>query len=496
MSKRSSSRGHIEERENGTFRAIVSAGIDPLTGKRRYLRATAKTEKLAEKALTDLLHQVDQQTHARSDLTVSEVIEKWLVIKEPVHVRRTRVRTRQLIRDYIEPRFGSMKAAKLDAEVLENYYALLQTCKYNGVRGTSHKDHECEPLSNSSVRAIHFVLRPAFDRAVKWGYLGRNVVALTEPPSFGTPDPDPPTPEELAPVINEAWRDAAWGLFLWLTMITGSRRGEICVLRWTDVDLSRSTIMVERSGDQYQGQVEEGPTKSRQKRRVRLDDYTVDLLRAYRARCRHQCEELGAELARNAFVFSLAPDFSSPLKPDTASQRYRRLAKRNELRSTRLHSIRHYSATELLAAGIDLRSVAGRLGHGSGGATTLKFYAAWVEKADTAAAETLAQSIPRPDFGERKPRHAFEKLAAELRAAIAAGQYPVGSELPYARDLAATHNVSVGTVSRAIADLKDRGLVEARQYQRARVISRGPGAAGSPEPPYEPSSTVALGASG
>jgi len=40
-------------------------------------------------------------------------------------------------------------------------------------------------------------------------------------------------------VINEAWRDPASGLFLWLTMITGSRRGEICVLRWTDVDLSR-----------------------------------------------------------------------------------------------------------------------------------------------------------------------------------------------------------------------------------------------------------------
>ncbi len=388
-----------------------------------------------------------------------------LVIKEPVHARRTRVRNRQLIRDYIEPRFGSMKAAKIDAELLENYYALLQTCKRNGVRSASHMDNECEPLANSSVRAIHFILRASLDRAVKWGYIRTNAAALAEPPSFGTPDPDPPTPEELAPVINEAWRDPAWGLFLWLTMITGSRRGEICVLRWTDIDLSRSTIMVERAGDQYDGAVE-GPKKSRQKRRVRLDEYTVDLLRAYRARCRHQCEELGVELARNAFVFSLAPDFSRPLKPNTATQRYRRLATRNELRSTRLHSIRHYSAAELLAAGIDLRSVAGRLGHGSGSATTLKFYAAWVEKAVTAAAETLAQSIPRPDFGERKPRHALEKLAAELRAAIAAGQHPVGSDLPYARELAATHNVSVGAVSRAIATLKDRGLVEATSASR------------------------------
>jgi hypothetical protein len=71
VSKRSSSRGHIEERPNGTFRAVVSAGVDPLSGQRRMLRQTAATKKLAEKALTDLLHQVDQQTHARSDITLA-----------------------------------------------------------------------------------------------------------------------------------------------------------------------------------------------------------------------------------------------------------------------------------------------------------------------------------------------------------------------------------------------------------------------------------------
>jgi integrase len=42
-----------------------------------------------------------------------------------------------------------------------------------------------------------------------------------------------------------------------------------------------------------------------------------------------------------------------------------------------LHQLRHYSATELIAAGVDVRTVADHLGHGGGGSTTLRTYTAW-----------------------------------------------------------------------------------------------------------------------
>ena len=59
-------RGHIETRPNGTFRAIVYAGVDPLTRKERYLRKSAKTHAQAEIELTKLQSQVDEQRHPRS----------------------------------------------------------------------------------------------------------------------------------------------------------------------------------------------------------------------------------------------------------------------------------------------------------------------------------------------------------------------------------------------------------------------------------------------
>jgi integrase len=53
--------------------------------------------------------------------------------------------------------------------------------------------------------------------------------------------------------------------------------------------------------------------------------------------------------------------------------------------------MRHYSASQLLAGGIDLRNTAARLGHGGGGATTLRHYADPVSEVDRRAATYLAQ---------------------------------------------------------------------------------------------------------
>jgi hypothetical protein len=170
-------------------------------------------------------------------------------------------------------------------------------------------------------------------------------------------------------------------------------------------------------------------------------------------------------------VFSSSPDASTALLPSTVTQKYRRLAIRLGLRSTRIHSLRHYSATELLTAGVDLRTVAGRLGHGSGGATTLRFYAAWVDEADRRAADAIAEIMPQPDPTHRTPRNSYETLAAELRAAIERGELAPGSLLPTSTELAAQHNVSAGTVNRAVALLKESGLVAASRGRRATVIT-------------------------
>jgi integrase len=144
---------------------------------------------------------------------------------------------------------------------------------------------------------------------------------------------------------------------------------------------------------------------------------------------------------------------------------------------TSLHKLRHYSATELLAAGVDVRTVAGRLGHSTGG-TTMAFYAAWVHEADQRACRILMRRLPlpTPPLGmavpsrPARPPSPYQMIAAEVRAAIVDGTMPPGTTLPTVKQLAARHHVAASTAHRAIAVLDAEHLVTVSRGRRATVM--------------------------
>jgi integrase len=229
---------------------------------------------------------------------------------------------------------------------------------------------------------------------VKWKWLAINPADNADKPPLPHPDPHPPSAAEAARLVNEAWKDPDWGTFVWAAMNLGARRAELCAMRWNDLDLDAGLVVLRRSlFMDDDGQLKEKDTKTHQQRRIVLDPETVAVLREHLARCEARAQALDFELPADAYVFSPDPDGVAPLAPDTATQRYGRMAGRLGI-ATVLHSLRHYSATELVAAGVDIRTVAGRLGHGGGGATTLRVYAAWRSEADQRAATTLASRMP------------------------------------------------------------------------------------------------------
>ena len=176
-SPRKRQRGTIDALPSGALRVRVYAGIDPLT-KRRYdlveIIPTGPGAPLeAEKARTRLLNQVDERRNPRTRATVSQLLDRWLDVLdvEP----STRLGYASKIEKHIRPLLGSMQVARLDAELLETFYAQLRKCRDHcgGRRYVQHRtsrEHECD----SRCRPTHSrAARPDGAVIVRDGIAGR-----------------------------------------------------------------------------------------------------------------------------------------------------------------------------------------------------------------------------------------------------------------------------------------------------------------------------------
>ncbi len=503
-------RGNIETLRSGALRVRVYAGIDPVTKKRHNLidvvPAGPRARRQAEVIRDRFLHEVAEKRNPRTSATVAQLLTRYL--DQFDGAPNTLTLYRGYARNHILPVLGHLKVGELDADVLDSLYAEHRRCRSHcsGRRSFQHRTdgphacdercrpHECRPLAASSVRHIHFLLSGAYTRAVRWRWVAVNPIGQATPPPAPRSNPQPPSARNAARIVTESFRDPDWGALVWTAMTTGARRGELCAIRISalNLDEGRETVWLRRAIRKEHGRLVEAELKSHQQRRVALDAETVVVLREHIERCRARCAALGIDLAPDAFLFSGAPDGSTFARPDGVTQRYERLADRLGIDTT-FHKLRHYSATELITGGVDPRTVAGRLGHGGGGTTTLKTYTAWVSEADQRAATGLGAGMPqRPaeiDPGERAradPRHPYEKVAAEIGRRIRDGELRSNSPGPTAAELAGTLGVSVATAKRGVALAKQWGLLIDGGHGGPRVAEQPIAPAGLPaaaEPP-------------
>ena len=185
---------------------------------------------------------------------------------------------------------------------------------------------------------------------------------------------------------------ACW---LQLAAATGARRGEICGLRWGDIDFAQRSIRIERSVSATTASgVFVKTTKTGGVRRVTITAQALDALHAQHERAETCAQQNRRTVEPDDFIFTNDPAAARPWRPELATRRWERLRTKAGLPHIRLHDLRHFVATELLTEGIDVRTVANRLGHART-STTLDIYWAFVPARDRDAADHL-EAILRP----------------------------------------------------------------------------------------------------
>ncbi len=379
-------RGHMRQR-GGAWELRAYVGRDPVTGRQSYRTRTFRGGKRdAEAELARFVTQMAGGGQGPADTTLAELIDRWLELARDDLSPSTLRGYERIIRSYIRPTIGKISLNKLRTDQLDRFYSQLR--EKGGEQGA--------PLSPATVRQTHAIIRRALNQAQRWGWIPSNPAALASPPSVRSQQVRPPEPQDVLALVAEAERtDPDLGCFLFLAATTGARRGVLCALRWSDIDFEVGSLLIARAlVENSASELIEKDTKTHSARRIAVDEGSSVELRKQRDRCRQRARACGSSLSDAAFVFSSDPEGRRPWVPNEVTKRFIRIRTTVGLNAVRLHDLRHFTATRLLAEGVPVRTVSGRLGH-SNAATTLGVYAHFVVESDRDAAQTIGSVLDR-----------------------------------------------------------------------------------------------------
>lgn len=384
--RRSSSRGSLGSmRQRGdAWELRVYAGNG-----RQVTRTFKGGQREAQRELAALAAEVGRGRVRPSDgMTVARLAERWLDARAPNWSPKVAADTRRWLDRTFLPELGKIPLSRIRTEDIDAFYA----------------GRRKEGLAESTIRRNHAMVRSMFGQAVRWGWLGVNPATNTHRPPAAAKQISPPDPAVVAQLLRHVrTRDEPTANFLVVAADTGARLGQLCALRWSDFDVEAGTISITHTLVSTGDIRPLSKTKGRA-RVVPLGANTVRLLTAHRTAAKERALSFGARLSKQAFIFSDDPASRTPWKVDTFKHRYLKLRREPgagpDTAGINFHQLRHYVATQLIAAGVDPRTVADRLGH-SRPSTTLDMYAAPVSEMGRTAAELLDRILGQTQRNDR-----------------------------------------------------------------------------------------------
>jgi integrase len=353
-------RGSIINRPKGSNRwSIILEIRDDATGKRkRRWHSFTGTKRQAQDECARLITQLKEGNALEPNkATVAQFLGRWLDHVKTQVSPKSHERYAGIVDQNLIPALGAVRLNKLrPVQISTAYSQALSNGRRDGAGG----------LSPRTVGHMHRVLKQALGQAVKWKELTHNPADAVDPPRV---DWKPMQTYDLPQTVEviEAVRETPLLIPAVLAVLCGLRRGEICALRWRNVDLNAASISIVESLEQTKAGLRFKSPKSGKGRTVALSATVVDELRAHRVRRAQDLLRLGVGLSDDDLVLGHAD--GSIVSPIYISQLWARSIKKTRLARLRFHDLRHAHATHLLANGVHPKVASERLGHSKVGIT-------------------------------------------------------------------------------------------------------------------------------
>jgi integrase len=330
---------------------------------------------------------------AAGDGTVADYLRSWILRYEASGSRKvsTVYNVKRHVGVYLAPRLEGVKMRRLTLDVVQRLTNELHAS--GGENG--------QPLSGKTVGNIVGTLHKALTDAVKMRVLPYNAADGVDLPRRTQYEGEAYDAAEMRLLLAYLSKhdDPAVSVvdyaLIRVAFATGLRRGEVCGLRWKDVDLVERRLNVRVNRIVVGGTAVETDPKSRAGRRtVTFDAETGDALGRLRNAQEAAYETARSPLTDDDYVASRLD--GQPVHPVTLTHRFQRHAKRAGLKRVRLHDTRASHVQESYALGVDPVTVSRRVGH-SRTSTTLDLYGRLLPSHDHEAADligaTLSESV-------------------------------------------------------------------------------------------------------
>lgn len=364
--------GSITQRGD-KYRVCFDYGVDR-NGRRVRKYRTFDTKRDATRAFNEHKVKMDKGTQILpSEYTFAQWLDYWYKdIILPQIEETTAYGYRGMIENYLKPQLGEIRLQKLTARDIQQYYTWLMDEK---------------ELSPNTVIKHHNLLTNTLNAAERQEYITKNPMRAVSPPKKRQREAKFYTPEQLGILLDKAV-GTRLELPVFICAYLGLRRGELCGLRWSDVDLEHKTITIENTRTQAgKKEIEKGTKTVSSTRTLYLPDTLCDMLKAAKE---HQ-QACRAEY-KNAYDdndYVVVMEDGRPFRPNYLSELFGKFLADNDLPKIVLHELRHTFASLSNQAGIPAYNIGKALGH-STPATTQKIYTHLLDQTHTQAVEGVA----------------------------------------------------------------------------------------------------------
>ena len=378
--RRANGEGSIRKRSDGRWEGRYTAGRNPETGKPVYKNVLGKTQaEVKAKLKAAIESSADIDVMKAEQYTTGQWMDVWFENCAKIKVRPSSHQTyRGYIDNHIKPNIGDIPLGKLSSLHLQKLYKKLLA---GGRVERIEAKGQSKGLSAKTVRNINQVISSAMDFARNQKLISSNPTDGCALPKLEHKEMKTLPVEQLTSFLREAKESGVFELY-YIELATGLRRGELLGLKWEDIDLAQGSLRVQRQIARINGEVIEGPLKTKNAyRTLPLSADAVGVLQEQRKKG-----------GSSPYVFP-SPT-GGPISPDSVLHMLHRVLKRAGLSKVRFHDLRHTFATLALQNGVDIKTVSSMLGHYDAG-FTLRTYTHATRQMQDQAAETMGSFMSR-----------------------------------------------------------------------------------------------------